>query len=57
MDDNDILTAELYLELKEAQEKINKAIEYLERMSFQSVVDNPKKDLLKILKKEKNDEI
>lgn len=55
MDDNDILTAELYVELKELQERVNKAIEYIEKMSYQSVVDNPKKDLLKILKKEKKE--
>lgn len=42
---------------KEELEEIIKQIEiYIEKMSYASVVDNPKKDLQKILKKEnKND--
>ena len=30
---------------------INNAINYIEKMSYTSVVDNPKKDLVKILKR------
>lgn len=38
---------------KEQLEEIIKEIEkYVEKMSYQSVVDNPKKDLIKILRKE-----
>ena len=38
---------------KEELEKIIKEIEkYVEKMSYQAIVDNPKKDLMKILKKE-----
>ena len=42
---------------KEELEEIIKQIEiYVEKMSYSSIVDNPKKDLQKILKKEnKND--
>lgn len=42
---------------KEELEEIIKQIEiYVEKMSYCSIVDNPKKDLQKILKKEnKND--
>lgn len=37
---------------KEQLEEIIKEIEkYVERMSYTSVVDNPKKDLVKILKR------
>jgi hypothetical protein len=37
----------------EELEEIIKAIEeYVEKMSYASVIDNPKKDLVKILKKE-----
>ena len=38
---------------KEQLEEIIKEIEkYVEKMSYAPVVDNPKKDLIKILKKE-----
>lgn len=38
---------------KEELEEIIKEIEkYVEKMSYQTIVDNPKKDLIKILKKE-----
>lgn len=38
---------------KEQLEEIIKAIEkYVDKMSYANVVDNPKKDLIKILKKE-----
>lgn len=40
-------------ENKELKKIIDEAINYLEKMSFSSVVDNPKKDLIKILRKEK----
>lgn len=39
---------------KEELEKIIKEIEiYIDKMSYADIVDNPKKDLIKILKKEK----
>lgn len=39
---------------KEELEKIIKEIEiYINKMSYADIVDNPKKDLIKILKKEK----
>ena len=39
---------------KEELEEIIKEIEiYVDKMSYAEVVDNPKKDLIKILKKEK----
>ena len=40
-------------ENKELKEKIKKAIEYVDKMSYADIVNNPKKDLIKILKKEK----
>lgn len=36
------------------QDKIDKLNNYIEKMSYQAVVDNPKKDLTKILKKDNN---
>lgn len=42
---------------KEELEEIIKQIErYLDKMSYERVIDNPKKDLVKILKKEKQDD-
>ena len=42
---------------KEELEEIIKQIErYVDKMSYASVVDNPKEDLVKILKKEKQDD-
>ncbi len=35
------------------EDRLQGIYEYTNRMSYQSVVDNPKKDLQKILKKEK----
>lgn len=45
--------AELLNENKDLRQTIDDAIEYVEKMSYAEVVDNPKKDLIKILKKEK----
>lgn len=38
---------------EEAQNTIKEMEKYIDKMSYQSVVDNPKKDLIKILRKEK----
>ena len=50
-------TAKKIAELKKEKERLNNiidnAIKYVEKMSYQDIVDNPKKDLIKILKKEK----
>lgn len=45
--------AELLNENKDLRQTINDVIEYVDKMSYAEVVDNPKKDLQKILKKEK----
>ncbi|MBO7712743.1 MAG: hypothetical protein J6S85_04475 [Methanobrevibacter sp.] len=39
--------------LREKQKIIDETIDYIEKMSYADIVDNPKKDLIKILKKEK----
>jgi hypothetical protein len=36
---------------EELLSRIERATEYLEKMSYASVIDNPKKDLVKILKR------
>lgn len=50
-------TAKKIAELEKEKERLNNiidnAIKYVEKMSYQDIVDNPKKDLIKILKKEK----
>lgn len=38
--------------LREKQKIIDETIDYIEKMSYSEIVNNPKKDLLKILKKE-----
>ena len=43
--------AELLNENKDLRQIIDDAIEYVEKMSYAEVVDNPKKDLVKILKR------
>lgn len=40
-------------EIERLNNIIDNAIKYAEKMSYQAIVDNPKKDLIKILKKEK----
>ena len=40
-------------EIERLNNIIDNAIKYVEKMSYQAIVDNPKKDLIKILKKEK----
>ena len=37
---------------KELEEILKQIEQYVDKMSYASVVDNPKKDLIKILKKE-----
>ena len=39
-------------ENEQLKNKINEATKYIEKMSYQEIVSNPKKDLIKILKKE-----
>lgn len=64
MTDDEILKVEEMLgrikyleeENKRLKSKIKQIDNYIEKMSYCPVVDNPKKDLIKILKKEnKND--
>ena len=40
-------------ELFELQKEMKEIRSYIDKMSYAEVVDNPKKDLIKILKKEK----
>ena len=39
--------------IKELEETLKQIEQYVDKMSYASVVDNPKKDLIKILRKEK----
>lgn len=52
---NDLLSriAQLEYEVERLESIINQADKYIEKMSYADIVDNPKKDLIKILKKEK----
>ena len=52
---NDLLSriATLEYEVERLESTISQANKYIEKMSYSSIVDNPKKDLIKILKKEK----
>ena len=43
-------------EIERLESTLNQVDKYIEKMSYSSIVDNPKKDLQKILKKEKNNE-
>ena len=56
-DDITITSTENYnyltTELVELQKDMKELRSYVEKMSYADVVDNPKKDLIKILKKEK----
>lgn len=57
MTDDEILKVEELIGRVEYLERVVKELQdYVEKMSYASVIDNPKKDLIKILKKEnKND--
>lgn len=46
--------ATLEYEVERQDGIIEEVNNYVEKMSYSSIVDNPKKDLQKILKKEKN---
>ena len=48
--------AVLEYEVERLESTINQVDKYLDKMSYLDIVDNPKKDLQKILKKEKNNE-
>lgn len=52
---NDLLSriATLEWEIERLESTLNQVDKYIEKMSYSSIVDNPKKDLIKILKKEK----
>lgn len=55
---NDLLSriADLEWEVERLENTINQINKYVDKMSYCDIVDNPKKDLQKILKKEnKND--
>lgn len=53
MTDDEILKVEELIGRVEYLERVVKELqEYVEKMSYAPVVDNPKKDLIKILKKE-----
>ena len=51
---NDLLSriATLEYEVERLESTINQANKYVNKMSYEVIVDNPKKDLQKILKKE-----
>lgn len=52
---NELLSriATLEYEVERLESTINQANKYVNKMSYEVIVDNPKKDLIKILKKEK----
>lgn len=52
---NDLLSriATLEYEVERLESTINQVDKYVNKMSYEVIVDNPKKDLQKILKKEK----
>ena len=43
--------AQLEYEVERLESTINQVDKYVEKMSYQDIVDNPKKDLQKILRK------
>lgn len=51
---NDLLSriATLEYEVERLENTINQVNKYVDKMSYEIIVDNPKKDLQKILKKE-----
>ena len=50
---NDLLSriATLEYEVERLESTLNQVDKYIEKMSYSSIVDNPKKDLQKILKR------
>lgn len=50
---NDLLSriAKLEYEVERLESTINQVDKYVDKMSYQDIVDNPKKDLQKILRK------
>ena len=50
---NDLLSriATLEYEVERLESTLNQVDKYIEKMSYSSIVDNPKKDLQKILRK------
>ena len=50
---NDLLSriAQLEYEVERLESTINQVDKYVDKMSYQDIVDNPKKDLQKILRK------
>ena len=55
---NELLSriATLEYEVERLENTVNQVDKYVNKMSYEVIVDNPKKDLQKILKKEKNNE-
>ena len=55
---NELLSkiATLEYEVERLENTVNQIDKYVNKMSYEIIVDNPKKDLQKILKKEKNNE-
>lgn len=52
MNDEDIIKVEELISRVEYLERVVKELQdYVEKMSYASVIDNPKKDLVKILKR------
>lgn len=52
MNDEDIIKVEELIGRVEYLERVVKELQdYIEKMSYASVIDNPKKDLVKILKR------
>ena len=52
---NDLLSRIVTLEweIERLESTMNQVNQYVDKMSYEVIVDNPKKDLIKILKKEK----
>ena len=48
--------ANLEYEVERQDNILEEINNYVDRLSYQDIVDNPKKDLVKILKKEKQDD-
>ena len=48
--------ANLEYEVERQEDIINKINNYVDKMSYASVIDNPREDLTKILKKEKHND-
>ena len=53
VDDMESLLYRANKKVDRLEEKLKEIEKYVDKMSYADVVDNPKKDLIKILKKEK----